>query len=72
MSTFTGKTKTSASTFINGTKNPATMKLYTKGGQGYNYDSDLIYDADIDPISGNKVLYDSIGTLPVFSNEPKS
>jgi hypothetical protein len=58
--------------FANESKNTVTYYPYTKAGQGSIYDSNIPYDAELDPISGNPVYYDSIGTTPTFSNNNKS
>ena len=72
MATFTNGTKQSAATFVNVSQNAASPNPYTKSGEGYSYDSYLTYDELNDPISGNAVLYDSIGTKAVWSNQSKS
>lgn len=45
---------------------------YAKGGAGLPYDSPAAYDDALDPISGDPLLYDTAGTLPVWTNQPKS
>ena len=62
MSTFTPQTKSS----------DVPLKPMTKAGSGWDYDDpELTYDGEFDP-HGRRVLYDSIGTLPVFSGQAKS
>jgi len=41
------------------------------GGQQYD-DSNLEYDALLDPDSGNSVFYDSIGQSQTWTNQSKS
>ena len=65
--------KTAAATFSNATLNSATMKRYGKAGAGWTYDqADLTYDALVDPVTNLAVLYDGLGTLPVFTNQAKN
>lgn len=49
------------------------VKNIKKAGKGWIYDdSNLTYDGATDPTSGLAVLYDSAGTLPVFTNTSKN
>ena len=65
--------KTATASFSNTTLNSVTMKRYTKAGFGWTYDqADLTYDALVDPVTNLAVLYDSLGTLPVFTNQTKN
>ena len=72
MSSATNENKTAAATASNASKTSASPKGHLKAGSAQKYDSDLTYDAVIDPVSGNKVFYDSVGTKPVITNETKS
>lgn len=64
--------KSATATMANATKHAATFTRYVKAGFGWNYDEPtLTYDGATDPISGSAVLYDSIGTLPVWANATK-
>ena len=65
--------KTSAATLNNTAKNSSTMRRYVKAGYGWNYDDSLLtYDGATDSVTGLDVLYDSEGTLPVFTNQSKN
>lgn len=72
MATFSNGTKQSASTFSNKSRAVSTMYNRIKPGQAPAYDSYLTYDEDVDPISNNARFYDTIGTLPTYTNKTKS
>jgi hypothetical protein len=68
----TNETKNSAVTATNEGKNTVSYNRHYKAGQSQHYDSHISYDAEEDPISGNKVTYDGIGTATSVTNENKS
>lgn len=72
MSSFNNGTKQASATFNNPTKNSGTIYPYVKGGEGLPYNSPATYDDDLDPISGNPLLYNSAGTTPSYTNLAKS
>lgn len=57
----------------NDTRPSTIWNRYGKDGAGWLYDqAEITYDGATDPITGLAVLYDSLGTLPVFTNEAKT
>lgn len=74
MASFTTQNKPSAASWNNQNEaSAATWNSQIKGGYGWTYDqTGITYDGLTDPASGNTVLYDSLGTLPIWTNQPKS
>lgn len=52
--------------------NEITLAPQIKPGAGYPYDSYLTYDELNDPVSGNPVKYDSIGSETTWTPQNKS
>lgn len=51
----------------------ATFDNVEKTGTGWKYNEEnLMYDSDLDPDSGNSVLYNQIGSLTTFINQTKN
>lgn len=73
MSNWLNNSKTAVFTAANVSKNSSTMKNHLKAGSGQKYDdSNLTYDELFDPITGNPVFYDGVGTTPVWTNQTKN
>lgn len=72
MSSWNNQSKQSALTATNASKSSTSWAPYVKGGQGLPYDSPATYNDDLDPISGNPLLYNSAGTTPTWANQNKS
>lgn len=54
-------------------KSAVTLGRYAKAGSGWLYDQlGITYDGPLDPISDNAILYDGLGTLPIWTAQPKS
>lgn len=66
------ETKTGVATFTNDAKNAASPVRQIKTGSAWLYDdANLTYDGATDPSSGSDVYYDSLGILPIITNETK-
>lgn len=73
MSSWSNENKTAGFSPSNEAKNSATIKNQLKAGSAQKYDDvNYEYDQDFDPISGNPVFYDGVGTLPVITNLTKN
>lgn len=73
MANYSNGTKQSAASFSNDSRSSASNKNQVKPGKAGAYDNDAMgYDDVVDPISGNAVTYDTIGTEPTYSNQAKS
>ena len=72
MSTFSNETKSATASATNASKNTGTIYNLLKAGSAQVYDSYLTYDEMFDPLTGLPVTYDGVGTLPTWTNLPKS
>lgn len=60
-------------TILNESKNTVSVVNEPKAGYGWDYDEAfLTYDGEFDPITGMRVQYDGLGTVPVVVNESKN
>lgn len=73
MSIFTNATKTSAFSATNTPKSSSAWYRFAKAGFAWLYDQTSInYDGPLDEITHLPVYYNSEGTLPSWTNTPKS
>lgn len=72
MSSFTNEPKPAVVSATNVPKTASTFFNQLKAGSAQVYDSYLTYDELNDPLTGMPVTYDGVGTLPTWTNLPKS
>ena len=73
MSSWTNNTKSGVSSASNTTKSSGAWLNHNKSGYAWKYnESGYTYDAEADPLTGAPINYDSVGTLPTWTNQSKN
>jgi len=73
MSTWSNSFSKNAISPTNVSANTASMKIYTKGGEGWQYNRPgLKYNETTDSLTGLRVYYNSLGLAISFSNLSKN